>query len=315
VNSIDRKHKKRLSFLNLEAESISYFYSSACFLDMHSLPSVEQVSSYQLRPSMSRPYLHHFMLQACNLNCNGCDNGSRNPILFLPSPLQPNNYISGTHGFVAHRQQWAGQFPPRMLPDSVATTNARKRKTRREGSVPKSESSFFESDFNKTQPQTMREKQRAADENPVPADSFMVSHKVSAAPEGAGDNQFDFVLLPSAVNARRGMKLAKPETIACKYGPRCFRKDCRFFHPDKSPSALRVPDVQSSFSLPVTYLSPLSSSYRSLASSSVSSPMSSPLSSPTSSPISTPRQGLSMYISPATSYSSPELVNKKSMLN
>jgi len=44
------------------------------------------------------------------------------------------------------------------------------------------------------------------------------------------DNLFDFVLLPGTVNARRGMKTAAPETIPCKYGNSCFRKDCRFSH-------------------------------------------------------------------------------------
>jgi len=298
-------------------------------LNMYSLPP-----SY-LKPSMlalqGQPFLIPLMVPASNANCSGYDNGLRNSAIILPSPLQQNNY-SANNGFFEHRQrQYSNlQFiPTQMLPESVATANARQRKTRREGSVrmSESESESFERETNKRQPRTMREKQRAADENPVPADSFMASHKVSAAAEGAGDNQFDFVLLPSAVNARKGMKLAKPDTIACKYGYRCFRKDCRFFHPEKSPSALRVPEATPSSSLscltlPCTgYASPPSSSYRSIGNSGVSSPSTSPFpvsplsSTPTSSPISTPRQGLSMYISPAVSHSSPELMRKESALN
>ncbi len=70
-------------------------------------------------------------------------------------------------------------------------------------------------------------------------DSFMEAHCV---PGEDLENRFDFILLPGVVNARRGMKIAAPETIPCKYGHSCFRRDCRFAHVDDT-SSLVVPLV------------------------------------------------------------------------
>jgi hypothetical protein len=66
------------------------------------------------------------------------------------------------------------------------------------------------------------------DADRLTTDSYMESHSVHSGDES--DNLFDFVLLPGVMNARRGMKVAAPETIPCKYGHTCFRRDCRFAH-------------------------------------------------------------------------------------
>ncbi len=66
----------------------------------------------------------------------------------------------------------------------------------------------------------------------LPCDEFMSEHLLpqdQCASDPSG-NRFDFLLLRGVVNPREGMKMAPSGTIPCKYGVRCFRKDCRFMH-------------------------------------------------------------------------------------
>jgi len=72
-----------------------------------------------------------------------------------------------------------------------------------------------------------KEAKRAARDR-LRMDEFMTHHLNPASDDP--ENKYDFVLLRGVANARNGMKTAPPNTIPCKYGRRCFRKDCRFSH-------------------------------------------------------------------------------------